>query len=544
MWRIVGTDRFGFTTSTAGTVYTPLAGPAEAGDVDVLFVQGETTFATPAGWTLPLNGSLVQSMGAYAFVRTAQAGDEVTATLVASLNGYQAALSWVRVKGAAGLEVVTSTAAESAGTGSGLVASGPLAQRGGLVLSAALLQTGGTGSGSPTAPVWLGGTAIDGASGSVGPVGPTQMSAFVGARFYVDVASQQLGVEWTNPMGLRYLFQLVFAPANPPQTLFAAEQPTSPDVSDGSPLTVGEVMRSAVPGRVVGILWRTPNGPVSGGTVTAGIYTITSNTTGVQQRVQNFGDLRPGEWCASLLYDPLGVNPDGSYQVAAGELFLPTVWTPHRYVASNGFHAAEVTRGDLTAIADGQPYSNGRFQAGGAQNSFPDANFGSSSYFVDVLFVPDPPPTVPTETTGRTELGVTAAAVATKQVSVSANTSLGFVAGTQTPGVVVTAGDTSTGFVSSANATKQVTAGGTTYLGLFSAAGVIDQPVVRAAFTALGLLPRAATARKHLFVGAGTYLGLRTAAPAALPTGRPVAGPAWVRVTSTASTIRITSPPG
>jgi len=66
-------------TLSAGTLFTPTAGRFL-----LCVVSGAVTSTTPAGWTLPTNGSLVSGTGLYVFYKASAAGGD---TLTTTHNG-------------------------------------------------------------------------------------------------------------------------------------------------------------------------------------------------------------------------------------------------------------------------------------------------------------------------------------------------------------------------------------------------------------------------------------------------------------------------
>jgi hypothetical protein len=80
----IATPRNGTTTHTvdpstgtvaAGSTFTPTAGR-----LLVCFVEGGVTSTTPAGWTLPTNGSAINNSGLYVFYKTAAGSDTLSTT--------------------------------------------------------------------------------------------------------------------------------------------------------------------------------------------------------------------------------------------------------------------------------------------------------------------------------------------------------------------------------------------------------------------------------------------------------------------------------
>lgn len=170
------------------------------------------------------------------------------------------------------------------------------------------------------------------------------------------------------------------------------------------------------------------------------------------------------------------------------------MWRP------NLFFAAPLVAGDLTGIADGQPWANGRFHIGGGGLMFPESTFRSSCYFADVVFTPA---TIMVQ--GHTGTALVAA-VAVKRFSVGGYSPAAMaaraVAGklTSVPSAIVV------GLRPDATATVTWPANATTWAGLHGRA--VAGKISSAGRPTSGVgLAAASSAGKHVVVRTSTTLG-------------------------------------
>lgn len=162
------------------------------------------------------------------------------------------------------------------------------------------------------------------------------------------------------------------------ESIFTSEVPAATNVTDGAPYTLGTVWTPAISGVVTGIRLWAPENTDQDHLFVGILFSITGETTGIELARKQATVLNPNTWNVITFDAPVAVT-GGSYYVAA-------YFTPDYFVlAQNLFTASGVTNGNLTAIQDGQPYSNGRINTTG--DGFPNtAAFADSCYFADVVF--------------------------------------------------------------------------------------------------------------------------------------------------------------
>jgi hypothetical protein len=295
-------------------------------------------------------------------------------------------------------------------------------------------------------------------------------------------------------------------------SLFTTQTPAG-TFNDNGNVTVATAIRFAVAGAVTAIRWYGPAIAVTGAPV-AGLFTPTSERVGVELARTAFTAVTPGTWNTAVLDLPI--------VVAAGDILFAAVWSPGPYVATNVFFTTSLVAGDLTGIADGQPWANGRFHIGGGGLMFPESTFRSSCYFVDVVFTPATI-TAPSHTDtalataattvkrlatgGHSLAGTTARAVAVKQTSLPAASTWGLRSHATGEVIWPTTATTPAGLHGRAAASKTSSAGRPS-----SRIGLVDtisagKHVTVAATTILGHLPRV-TASKHTPAPATTGLGV------------------------------------
>ena len=115
--------------------------------------------------------------------------------------------------------------------------------------------------------------------------------------------------------------------------------------------------------------------------------------------------------------------------ISAGTTYVASYYAPNgRYAADEGFFSAGgVTNGPLTALQDGVDGGNGVYRYG-AGGGFPSSTYGSTNYWVDVVFQPSSPDTTKPSVTGTqpaadaTNIPVTSGVSATFSEQVQAGT--------------------------------------------------------------------------------------------------------------------------
>ncbi len=222
-------------------------------------------------------------------------------------------------------------------------------------------RTGPAWSTDPVVPSDLRGTTL---LGDARPLDP----AALGAGWHTITASVRTGLLSSPTVAHARVF--VSGPGDE-VSLFDTLRPTTETVSDAAAVELGTRFRSAVDGEVLGVrFWAGPRnaGPHVGSLWTAdgdrlASVEITADGTGWQEA--RFSAPVPVE---------AGVDHVVSYHAPNGF-----------YSGDNGFFAGRsVTDGPLTAPADGDGGPNGVYRYGAS--AFPDQTFGSTQYYVDVVF--------------------------------------------------------------------------------------------------------------------------------------------------------------
>ena len=158
-----------------------------------------------------------------------------------------------------------------------------------------------------------------------------------------------------------------------PQSLFSDQVPATTATNDASAVEVGTVLTPAKDGKITAI--RFYKGIGNGGTHVGHIW----SSSGQQLASVTFTNETPTGWQSAKLSQPLTVT--------AGTSYLVSYLAPQgHYASTSGFFNTALTNGDLSAPAG----NNGRYLYG-AGGGFPLYDYGSTSYFVDVSFVADPP---------------------------------------------------------------------------------------------------------------------------------------------------------
>lgn len=171
-------------------------------------------------------------------------------------------------------------------------------------------------------------------------------------------------------------------------SLFTAQTPTIPNVSEASPVTIGNAMTFSVAGTVSGVRFYGPT-TVGAGTFQATLWQVSTDDssgtgTGTLLASATFGAITPGAW-NSATFTPVAVDTTHAYVVAVRT-------SEGRYAATGGFFTSALVNVPITGVQDGAAFPagglaklvNGRF-TGGLVN-YPNNTFGSNGYFVDVLF--------------------------------------------------------------------------------------------------------------------------------------------------------------
>ncbi len=165
--------------------------------------------------------------------------------------------------------------------------------------------------------------------------------------------------------------------------------PANPSDADTTPVELGTKFRSDVAGNVVGVKFY--KGSTNTGTHTGSLW----NMAGTRLATVTFSGETASGWQQATFASPVAITANTTYIIS---YFTPT----GNYAGDNGFFATKsVDAPPLHALKEGTDGSNGvyLYASGGG---FPNATFGSTNYWVDVVFsatvaTPDTiPPAAPT----------------------------------------------------------------------------------------------------------------------------------------------------
>jgi hypothetical protein len=161
--------------------------------------------------------------------------------------------------------------------------------------------------------------------------------------------------------------------AMPRLTLFEQATPATPDVNDPGPVVLGVLFNSSVAGKIYGI--RFYKAAANTGPHSVALW----DTSGVMLASATATSETASGWQEVLFSSPVSIAANIDY--VAGYLS-----SKGHYSATSGGFATAVTSGVLTGVADGSK-SNGLYTYSSSL-TFPNSSFGSSNYFVDVVFTP------------------------------------------------------------------------------------------------------------------------------------------------------------
>jgi Domain of unknown function (DUF4082) len=169
--------------------------------------------------------------------------------------------------------------------------------------------------------------------------------------------------------------EILIAQAQTTQTVFTNQQPSSPDVSDGTTYELGMKFQSAKAGQITAIRYWKAASEI--GTHTGNIWAASGGTP---LATVAFANETASGWQQQSLSTPLTIQANTTYIVSvnANSYFAIT----YDQLASS------IVKGDLSTIADG---NNGVFGNAGA---YPTNSYRNSNYFRDVVFSPVVPSTI------------------------------------------------------------------------------------------------------------------------------------------------------
>jgi Domain of unknown function (DUF4082)/Fibronectin type III domain/Bacterial Ig domain len=174
----------------------------------------------------------------------------------------------------------------------------------------------------------------------------------------------------------------------PYETIFDLATPATVDSGDGGSVELGVKFNSEVAGTIEGI--RFYKAATNTGTHIGTLWTA----TGEKLAEATFTGETASGWQQVKFATPVSI--------AANTTYVASYLAPVGHYSDNGPSLeAAVSNGPLHAIASGSTGGNGVY-AYGAGVTFPKESFNSTNYWVDVLFAPPAPPSVPGAPTGVT----------------------------------------------------------------------------------------------------------------------------------------------
>lgn len=190
---LVGSNVFAFADGGAGHVCSMGSAP-NANEIDVFFVNSDTTISTPSGFTV--GTSNLNSQASAAFWRKA-AGGEASSVTITTGGNFNAEVQWSRWSGLNTIDLgVKASVAGSSDTSSLAINTGALAEATELVLVFAALHSVGLAADQNT-PVWSSGyTALTGPSPQ--GTGASGVNGFVGYKVPAGTAAETPSVSWSG----------------------------------------------------------------------------------------------------------------------------------------------------------------------------------------------------------------------------------------------------------------------------------------------------------------------------------------------------------
>jgi len=162
------------------------------------------------------------------------------------------------------------------------------------------------------------------------------------------------------------------------QNFFGTVVPTNPDIVDAGPLTLGLNFQVRQDGYILGVrFYKSVNNT---GTHVAGVWQRDSwagTWNGTPLISENFTGETSSGWQEHLFSTPVAVTPYDDWEVG---VFMPN----GRYAADGSYFGSKITENELE-IAATAVYVNGLYNYAGSITR-PDAQFGQTNYYVDVMF--------------------------------------------------------------------------------------------------------------------------------------------------------------
>ncbi|MGN6331350.1 MAG: DUF4082 domain-containing protein [Motilibacteraceae bacterium] len=266
--------------------------------------------------------------------------------------------------------------------------------------------TAPTGTVEAGTPVTVSGTASD----TGGAVGGVELSSDGGSTWHPATGTATWTYTWiptaTGPATLKAratddsgniqgspaTATVNVVPRSCPCTIFGSTTPSIPDYNDATAYELGVKFRASVSGTVTGV--RFYKGTGNTGTHTGSLW----SGAGTRLATGTFSAETATGWQTLTFSTPVAITANttyvASYHTNAG----------HYAIDAAGFATSGVDAPPLSALQDGADGGNGVYLPG-STSGFPNQTYGSTNYYVDIVFqtgtstvTPTPTPT-PTTTT-------------------------------------------------------------------------------------------------------------------------------------------------
>jgi hypothetical protein len=192
-----------------------------------------------------------------------------------------------------------------------------------------------------------------------------------------------------------------------PQSMFGDLTPATASANDGSPVELGTAFVPAQDGKIKSV--RFFKGDGNGGTHTGSVWDSAGNRLGTV----TFANETASGWQTANFATPVPVSE--------GKTYVVSYLAPQgHYATTPSFFTSAYVSGDLTAPAT----TNGRYLYGGG---FPTFSYNATNYFVDVVYVADPPSISVagrTPASGATDIGTGATASMTFSTAIASGWSM------------------------------------------------------------------------------------------------------------------------
>ena len=196
---VSASQAYAFADGSGGHACAFSAGAPSVNDFDVLFVNSDTTVATPSGFTA--GPTAVTDQGAYVFRRKAVGGESDTVTVTTGGN-FNAHVIWARIAGANAADVTGSAQVNGvAGTATPAFTSSALSETGEIAFAFAALHS--FPASVPDTLTWAG--SYTGITSGTQGTGSSGVAASVGYKVPAGTAAESPSCTWNNSANDRYV---------------------------------------------------------------------------------------------------------------------------------------------------------------------------------------------------------------------------------------------------------------------------------------------------------------------------------------------------